>query len=220
MTLPRNRRILLAVTGGVLLLAVTAAYAAFKFRKSHRSPEEEAPKWVDAKRIRSGDTVIANNDNKLIYAGVRAPVEGEPLFEEARARNATLVEGKKLRLRFDADERDKQDRLVAYAWVDKEFVNDILVREGLAYARLTPATTRYAEELLAAQAEARSARRGLWNLTPPPAEHEYWADAKYGNFHRPNCEERQKAKSERIQTLKSRDNAFERGLAPCPKCKP
>ena len=76
MTSPRNRRLLLAVAGGVLLVAVTVAYAALKFRKLQRTPEEEAPTWVDAKRIRSGDTVIANNDNKLIYAGIRAPIEG------------------------------------------------------------------------------------------------------------------------------------------------
>lgn len=216
----KSRMRLILVSGGALLIAAAALGVGIIFHKHQRTPEEEAPAWADAKRIRSGDTVAADNDNKLVYAGIRAPIEGEPLFEESRARNAELVEGRKLRLRFDAGERDKKDRLVAYAWVDGTFVNRLLVSEGLAYARLSTTTQRFANDLLSAQAEARRARRGLWKLAAPAADTEYWADPKYGTFHRSACEERKKAKPERIAIIKSRSEALDHGLAPCPKCLP
>jgi endonuclease YncB( thermonuclease family) len=64
-------------------------------------------------------------------------------------------------------DRDEYGRTVGDLFVGKLFVNEALVREGHAWAH--PRYVR-SERVLAAEEEARRARRGLWRL--PPAERE------------------------------------------------
>lgn len=172
------------------------------------------------KEVYSGHSVKLKPDHRAMYAGIRAPYEDEPLFEESRRRNAELVQGKKVRLRFDKVDRDKKGRLYPYVFVDGDFINERLVREGLAYARVTSDTQRFAAELLAAQAEARRAKRGLWKHQTKDKEKRYPADPKYGNFHRPSCEEAPKIKPPRRVLFKSRRAALDAGFAPCRHCQP
>ncbi len=220
MSLTRSRRALLFALAGAVLVGGAAA-GALLLRGPHRGgADDEAPMWVEVKRIRSGDTMIVSPDNKLTLAGVRAPIEGEPHFDEAVKFITAGVEGKKLRLRFEDQERDAKERLVAYAYEGKRLLNAEIVRAGLAYARITPQSQSHADELLAAQSAARKARRGLWADAPPAAEVGYWADTKYANFHRAACEERKKAKPERVVEFKSRSEALDRGMAPCADCRP
>lgn len=185
-----------------------------------RHADAEVSSNVVVERVRNGSTVKFKPDGKLVYAGLRAPYEHEPLFEEARKRNAELVEGKEVRLRFDKEQRDHDDRLCAYVFVGEKFVNEVMVREGLAWVRLTPSTSRYAKELLAAQREAQRTRRGLWRVAPPSDGEQYPADPKYGSFHRSECAEAGKIKAERRLEFKTRQAALDKGFAPCATCAP
>ncbi|MCB9854222.1 MAG: thermonuclease family protein [Phycisphaerales bacterium] len=180
----------------------------------------DRPRNIDAKRAINGHTVKFKPDGKLTYAGIRAPYEDESFFEEAKARNDELVHGKELRLRFDGDPPEREDRVVAWAFDGDTLLNEVLVREGLAYVRLTAKQQRFGDRLLEAQLDAQSARRGLWGLEPPPLESQYSADPKYGNFHRPSCDEVRKINQTRIISLESREDAFHRGFAPCDRCRP
>lgn len=175
---------------------------------------------AEVEHVRSGSKVILDDGEEVVYAGIRAPYDAEPLSDASLARNAELVGGKKVRLRFDDATKDKKDRFVAYVFVDGAMVNEQLVREGLAFVQLTSDHRRFAKELLAAQADARKNRRGLWRLDAPPKETQYPADPKYGNFHRPTCEEVPNINSERRLVLENRTKALDAGFAPCPKCKP
>ncbi|MBI5865825.1 MAG: thermonuclease family protein [Planctomycetes bacterium] len=216
-TKSRSRIIPIAIATVALLSLGAAGY----LYTHHKSAPEEAPNWLEIKQVRSGDTLILKHGEKLMYRGIQAPAEGEPLFDEARRRNEAFVVDKQVRARFEQDaERDKKDRLLAYAFVDKQLVNAELVREGLAYARITTDTTRYNQEILAPSAAAQKAKRGVWSLPAPAAESEYWADPKYGLFHGAACAQRGKAKPERIQTVRTRLDAFAHGWAPCGECKP
>lgn len=216
-----HKQKLLSLVGGGVALSLIAV---FVLTRAVRSAAEPAPaderKWVTVERVYRGDAAEVDPDDELVYAGIRAPYKDEPLADRSRQRNAELVAGRRIRLRFDKKERDKKGRLVGYAFVEGKLVNEILVREGLAYARITPDTRRYAELLLKAQSEARRARRGIWKQRPAHQEREYWADPKYGHFHLLTCAERAKAKPDRIVTLASDREAFDRGLAPCGQCRP
>ena len=112
----------------------------------------QRPLKVEVKRVISGHKVKLDSDEQVVYAAIRTPYkyEHEGLYEKARQRNAELVDGKRARLRYDEKHRDAKNRLPAYLFVDGEFVNETLVREGLAYVRLTPQTPRFAERLLTA----------------------------------------------------------------------
>lgn len=203
--------VLLIVAGVVMLLRGSEPRAAVTAEELRNGKVEH---------VRGGSKVILDKGEEVIYAGIRAPYSEEPLAEESQKRNADLVGGKKVRLRFDDNATDKKDRFVAYVFVDGAMVNELLVREGLAFVQLTSDHRRFKKELLAAQADARKNRRGVWKRDPPPKETHYPADPKYGNFHRPGCEEVPKIKPERLTTFESRTKAFDAGFAPCPKCNP
>ena len=212
----------LAVRGGVAigLLAVSAVLILRSFPEGESESAQPRKLYADVKRVKSGLKIELEDDTLLTYAGIRAPFPGEPLYEQASKRNAELVERRRIRLRFDDIKENRKGRKQAYVFVDGGFVNETLVREGLAYVRITTDTQRFADRLLAAQEDAQKKRRGLWQQGAPKRERSYFADPKYGNFHRPSCEEAGKIKPQRKVTFTSRREAFANGYAPCSKCKP
>lgn len=209
----------LSFAGVVLLGSAVLAYRALD-AEDGKPVRTERPRKAEVKRVISGHKIKLESDEELIYAGIRCPYPTEPMFEEAKRRNIELVEGETIRIRFDRHERDRKDRLLAYVSSGGTFVNEALVREGLAYVRLTPDTRRYASELLAAQAEARRLSKGLWQRHVKDLRGGYVADPKYGNFHKLSCEEVGKIKSERRVEFRDRDQALDQGFAPCESCRP
>lgn len=216
-----QRHLLIRVTVAVTLFAGSGGYLAWALMADESSGRDaDRPRNIEIKRAMNGHTVKFEPDGKLTYAGIRAPYENEPFYEEAKRRNDELVQGKELRLRFDGDPSDRDDRLIAWAFLDDVLVNEQLVREGLAYVRLTPNQQRYAARLLEAQAEARAERRGLWQNRPTSDATAYPADPKYGNFHRPICDEVAKISDTRKLDFATVNEALERGYAPCSRCMP
>lgn len=69
-----------------------------------------------------------------------------------------------VRLEFDADRRDRYNRLLAYVWLPNgAMANEEIVRAGYAYLLTVPPNVRYRERLAAAFREARTNNRGLWS---------------------------------------------------------
>lgn len=202
-----------------VLVVVSVVLVVRGFSDDHPS-KRDGLYSVKIKHAVSGHKVEIKSGGELTYAGIRGPYQHEPFYEESRKANADLVNGRRGRLRYDEQERDRKGRLHAYVFVDGVFVNERLVQQGLVYVRLTPDTPRYADQLLAAQAEARQAKLGMWSIGRESDETNYPADPKYGTFHRPSCEETPKINPQRRQDLQSRDEAFDIGLAPCSKCLP
>ena len=95
---------------------------------------------------------------------IDAPEKGQPLADEARARLHQAIAGQQLRLITGTRERDRYDRRLAFVETDGVVVNEHLVEEGLAVVYVLPPTTERVDDLLAAQARAHAAKRGLWAL--------------------------------------------------------
>jgi micrococcal nuclease len=122
-------------------------------------------------RIVDGDTIhvrIGAQIEKVRYIGVNTPevhhpTRGEePGGREASELNRQLVAGKRVRLEFDVQERDRYGRLLAYVWVGDLMVNAELVRRGYAQVMTVPPNVRYQDLFLKLQRDAREAGRGLW----------------------------------------------------------
>jgi len=108
------------------------------------------------------------------------PTRDDCFGREATDQLRTLVEGKQVMLEFDPDQQvdgTEYRRILAYVWLNGELVNDQMVRQG--YAREahwypdtgTVAPAKYRDQLVAAETQARTARRGLWaacDTTPEP----------------------------------------------------
>ena len=74
-----------------------------------------------------------------------------------------LVEGKRVRLEFDAEKHDKYGRLLAYVYLkDGTFVNDEVIKQGYASQMTYPPNVKYADKFLKSYQEARENKRGLW----------------------------------------------------------
>lgn len=215
-----DKRALGALVGATVLILVAGAAVFHRSASPQPATTAKELRSGQVEHVRSGSKVILDEGEEVVYAGIRAPFDLEPLSAESLARNIELVGGKTVRLRFDDAFKDKKDRYTAYVFADGVMVNERLVREGLAFVQLTREHRRFANELLAAQADARKNRRGIWKLDTPPKETQYPADPKYGNFHRPSCEETPKIKPERLTTYERRNRALDAGFAPCPKCRP
>jgi micrococcal nuclease len=122
-------------------------------------------------RVVDGDTIhvrIGERVEKVRYIGVNTPEVhhptrgAEPGGREAAAVNRSLVEGKRVRLELDVQERDRYGRLLAYVWVGDLMVNAELLRRGYAQVMTVPPNVRYQGLFLQLQRDAREAGRGLW----------------------------------------------------------
>ena len=117
-----------------------------------------------------GDTihaVVDGEDESVRYIGIDTPevdpsIGVECFGKEASERNRELVEGERVRLVFDAEERDRYGRLLAYIYVGDVFVNAELVEGGFARTLEIEPNTDKAAPLSRLEQEAANAGRGLW----------------------------------------------------------
>jgi len=121
-------------------------------------------------RVVDGDTLYAEVSGRLEavrYLGMNTPwiehptLGPEPYAIVAREANRRLVEGKWVYLTFDGPARDRHGRLMAYVWVDRLFVNAVLVHRGYGEAA-SASTAGYAEYFRMLEDGARREGRGLW----------------------------------------------------------
>ncbi|MBI2870999.1 MAG: thermonuclease family protein [Candidatus Omnitrophica bacterium] len=141
-------------------------------RKPDSAPGERE---AVVQKVIDGDTIELADGTRVRYIGIDTPEvhrrEGEgwvldpqPFAEEAWQFNRALVERRTVRLVFDREREDVYDRLLAYVYLkDGTFVNDELVARGLARVRVIPPNSRFADDLLKSEAEARRQGAGLWS---------------------------------------------------------
>jgi micrococcal nuclease len=147
-----------------------------------QAPPEESTasgvvcEWATVLEITDGDTidvVLAGERETVRYIGVDAPESFEALGSEAAAENARLS-GQRICLERDLTERDRQGRLLRYAWNESDvLVNEALVRAGLAVVVTYEPDTKYLlDRYVPAEQAARAAGVGLWaaagGSTPQP----------------------------------------------------
>jgi micrococcal nuclease len=122
------------------------------------------------KTVIDGDTIVLKDisSTNVRYLGIDSPEvqsldgPGDLLSDEARRINKNLVDGKKIRLEFDKERFDPYGRTLAYVFVDDIFVNEQILRSGLAKALIIQPNDKYEKRLLKAEKEAKDLRKGIW----------------------------------------------------------
>jgi endonuclease YncB( thermonuclease family) len=151
-----------ALTGALLTAAAVAAGEA-----PCRAPPGASA--VSIKRVIDGDTVVLGDGRSLRLIGVNAPEVGhrggtdDPLGAAAAAKLAQLLQPGGLRLvagreAFDSHGRSLGDLFLA----DGSLAAAALVHAGLGFAAVVPPNDAHIGCVLAAEREARAARRGVW----------------------------------------------------------
>ncbi|NCU41981.1 MAG: nuclease [Candidatus Moranbacteria bacterium] len=132
--------------------------------------EERDEHYVYVRRVIDGDTLEIEDGSKVRYIGIDTPEmsqkkdqKDECFAKEATQKNRDLVEGKTVRLEKDISETDRYGRLLRYVYIEGEMVNELLVREGYAYAVTFPPDVKFETLFRETQKEAREKEQGMWN---------------------------------------------------------
>ena len=134
-------------------------------------------------RVVDGDTIVVKGIGKVRLIGVDTPETKHPrkpveyFGKEASAFTKGMVEGKKVRLEYDWQRKDKYNRVLAYVYVMANDVKDMpefknrasielmvnaeLIKQGYGHA-YTKYPFKYLEQFRIYEKEARENKRGLW----------------------------------------------------------
>jgi micrococcal nuclease len=123
-------------------------------------------------RVVDGDTIRVRLDGgrteRVRYIGIDTPESVKPgtpvqcFAKKASHFNASLVSGRQVTLKTDAEERDRYGRLLAYVYADGRFVNRELVARGYARTLTIPPNVAHADEFARLARRAREAGVGFW----------------------------------------------------------
>jgi micrococcal nuclease len=204
-------------------------------------------------RVVDGDTIIIDMDGaeeRVRLIGVDTPESvhpdesrNVPYGEIASKFTKERLEGRKVEIELDTQERDRYGRILAYVYIDGEMFNKALLSEGHAQISTYPPNVRYVDEFTLLQQEARNSGAGLWayydSETPdetgkytsePTTRSErdrgaantngYIGNAGTKKFHLPSCRHVSSIKDVHIVNLATRDEAVAGGFAACKTCNP
>lgn len=124
------------------------------------------PAQASVKSVYDGDTFTLSGGDKVRVSGVNTP-ELKPVEEygvEARNAAEAFLMGKEVSLTYGSSSRDGYGRLIAWVEVDGRSLEEELVEKGFAHVFLIPPLdVGDTPVLLAAQARAQAANRGIWS---------------------------------------------------------
>ena len=182
--------------------------------------------WGYVRWVNDGDTVILSDDRRVRYIGIDAPEmarehhHGEPYAESATKTNRDFVYRKRIRLEVGRDPVDRYGRVLAYVFLpDGRFVNEALVRAGMATVLPKAPNSRYEQRLLRAQRAAMSAGEGMWHRWQP-RKLAYSGNRRSKRFHHPSCSRAARIHADHRVAFGSLWDAFWAGYAPAKGCLP
>ena len=143
------------------------------------SQTEDYGSLYNVVRVVDGDTIVADVEGKEVKVrliGVNTPesvhedeTKNVPEGKDASAYMNTLLKGRKIYLVYDEDREDDYGRTLAYVFTEEfEFVNLLLVEEGLAECMKIEPNTKYADVFEGAEKTAKAENKGFWGLNGFP----------------------------------------------------
>jgi micrococcal nuclease len=183
-----------------------------------------ADEFVSVRRVYDGDTIQLENGMHVRYIGINAPEiahqdkPGEPFGSEAMTFNEKIVLSKPVRIQGDIEASDQYNRRLAYVFLrDGTFVNQEIVRNGLAHVLYKAPNIIHDAALLKSQQEAMKTGKGIWgNWKEKPSD--YTGNKKSRRFHLKTCALGQRISKENQIRFGRKWDAFWAGYAPCKKC--
>jgi len=151
----------------IFILGVTTIVSLifnYRFYLSQRQSGATNDGLVKAKvtKIIDGDTFDIEGGERIRLYEIDAPESPEGcLGVDAQIRLENLLAGKVVG--YKKTGKDHFGRLLAYVFVDKLFINEIMVEEGLAYYYKDGSSGEHALSIERSQEKAKAAGRGVWS---------------------------------------------------------
>lgn len=147
---------------------------------SRPAPQE----YRQVSRVIDGDTFELDNKHKVRLIGIDTPEsrinpkarrdsertsQDVPVIvsqgQQSKEFVKNLLEGRRVRLEYDAGLTDRYGRILAYAYLeDGTFINAEIIQEGYASVLTIPPNVKYVELFKKLYDDARSHNRGLWKI--------------------------------------------------------
>ncbi|SDC55668.1 micrococcal nuclease [Algoriphagus faecimaris] len=140
-------------------------------------PEAKAQKptgFFPVSKVVDGDTFWVlkpeGKEEKIRLIGVDTPevrntgrTRVEYFGKESSDFAKKVLTGRKVRLEYDVQRKDRYQRTLAYVYLENgTFFNALLVKEGYATVATFPPNVKYESLFVRLQKEAREKRKGLW----------------------------------------------------------
>jgi micrococcal nuclease len=140
--------------------------------------ESEHRRYEDVTTVTAvvgGDTIriapAIDGTNVVRLIGVDAPdagkrdAEGQPYSQRASRFTRSVLDGRKVRLEFDVQRKDRYGRLLAYVYpMGDEMLNEVLLRKGYAQVYTLKPNDEREGEFAGEQEKARDDGLGIWGL--------------------------------------------------------
>lgn len=177
----------IVMTGLVLLAGASLQAEIYRSQDQHGNtvfsdrPAERAEKIelhsapyrykVEVKRVIDGDTLVLKSGEKVRLIGINTPEvenrfsEAQPGGEAAKGWLQKTLRSPYIWLEYDAEQFDKYDRRLAHVFLESgDYINAMLLQQGLAMLTLTPPNLRYASSLISARQQAEADNKGVWAM--------------------------------------------------------
>ena len=127
------------------------------------SPQKNSQtKLVNVTRIIDGDTFDTQDGERIRFYEIDAPEYPKGCMGvDAKTRLETLILNKKVTI--EKIKKDNFGRILAYVYLDKLLLNEILTEEGLAYFYKDKILSTHSLEIEKAEKKAKLAERGVWS---------------------------------------------------------
>ncbi len=117
---------------------------------------------ISVARVIDGDTFEIESGGVVRILGINTPEKKQFLYENATDFIRRLIEGKNVTLEKDVVETDKYGRHLRYVFVGGAFVEEEILKRGLANAFIIPPNEKYSSRIEKAEQYARENKFGLW----------------------------------------------------------
>lgn len=173
-----QRKYLILFLSLALLGVAPGSHAQEEFFSRQSSDYES----IVVEKVYSADTIRLENTELIRLIGLKAPKAPKPkkqivneygiviktvdptvsVDEKAFNFAKELLQGKTVRLEFDAQKTDEEFYTLAYVFLpDGTMANEEILRQGFAQLKLMPLNNKYSDLLREAYQEARREKRGL-----------------------------------------------------------
>lgn len=187
---PRYRRRPLSAVATLVLLVVLIAARQWRDAQPPRTTStpstpasppsaNERPTLVRVQRVVDGDTLLLVGGERVRLIGIDTPesvkpdTPPEPFGHAASRFTKQLAEGRDVRLEFDRHREDQFGRTLAFVYVGDLLLNEEIIRQGFSRAETRfNFRSDFQRRFVAAEKEARAARRGIWSVAPRQNEPE------------------------------------------------
>jgi len=185
--------------------------------------------WRTCIIVIDGDTILLDGNEIVRLIGIDTPETKDPrkpvqyYGREAYEFTKRLVEGKKVRLVYDLNKKDKYGRRLAYVYLeDGTFLNAEVIKQGYGFV-YRYFLFKYFDEFKQYEKEARKNEIGLWTKRggeKPTEAYENENNIVYvtragEHYHKERC---RYLKGSKISI--SLEDACKRGYMPCSRCNP